>query len=173
MAPNISSSCPSTAKGLGRVKMSPHAQRQTHKYVSRDGTSLPRCGSANRHVLRVRGRRRTPKQYCTFGLAPTQDFFLLDPDCCMPGNHHHFSFKYLGAHFTNYSHSRGCTGTLGLLGIKQFPNMKSMTPSATGDQPTCPAAKHSLCMGRPSGNSSGEPKRAAMLTAMKSNLSPI
>lgn len=37
---------------------------------------------------------------------------------------------------------------------KNSQNMKNMPPSAGGDQPTHPAAKHSLCTGKPSGNSS-------------------
>lgn len=37
---------------------------------------------------------------------------------------------------------------------KNSQDMKNTPPSAGGDQPTRPAAKHSLCTGKPSGNSS-------------------
>lgn len=42
---------------------------------------------------------------------------------------------------TQAGHSRRCTGTLSLLGIKQFPEHKKC---AEGDQPAHPAVKYSL-----------------------------
>lgn len=45
---------------------------------------------------------------------------------------------------TQAGHSRGCTGTLCLLGIKQFPEHKK---HAGGDQPSHPTVKYSLGMG--------------------------
>lgn len=46
---------------------------------------------------------------------------------------------------TQAGHSRGCTGTLSLLGTKQFPEHKKC---AGGDQPTHPAVKYSLGTGK-------------------------
>lgn len=62
--------------------------------------------------------------------------------------------NFRSAESTWAGHSRGCTGMLSLLWIKEFPEYEEHASKCRRRSTQRPAAKHSLCTGKPSGNSS-------------------
>lgn len=116
--PNVSNSCPNTAKGLGRV--SP-CSKTTHKHVSRDEVLTvhpwifpPHCSSANQQVLWVSGRGgvRSSMRLCAGtspGLLPPRSRFAACQVAIISlqeaSNTWDTFYKYYTEHGANYTWS--------------------------------------------------------------------